>query len=90
MNINFNTAVGNNTNFKAVNQKYLKAAEKSYKWFGNIDSSWYYSIQDDFFMWKGISQQDAIDTLLAAKKWVNKGSMDAFNHILETIKKGNI
>ena len=88
MNINFNPAVGNNTNFRAVSQKYMKTAEKCYKGYGNITSRWYYSLRDDVFMWKGISQQDAIDTLLAVKKWVNEESMGAFNHILESIKRG--
>ena len=37
-------------------------------------------------MWKGISKQDAIDTLIAVKQYVNKESMDAYNHILESIK----
>ena len=87
MNINFNTAVGNNTNFRAVSQKYMKTAEKSYRWFGDLDSSWYYSVRDDVFMWKGLSKQDAIDTLLAAKKWVNEESMGFFNHVLESIKR---
>lgn len=88
MNVNFNPAIGNNTNFKAVNQKYLKSAEKSYKWFGNLDSSWYNSIRDDVVLWKGISIQDAVDTMLAVKKYVNKGSMDFYNHVLERIKQG--
>ena len=49
-------------------------------------SEWYYSIRDDALMWKGISKQDAIDTLIAVKKYVSKGSMDAYNHVLESIK----
>lgn len=79
--------LGIRPNFKAVNQKYLKKAEKSYRWFGNVNSEWYNSIRDDVFLWKGISKQDAIDTMLAVKKYVNEGSMDAFNHVLDAFKK---
>ena len=79
--------LGVKPNFKAVNQKYLKKAEKSYRWFGNVNSEWYNSIRDDVFLWKGISKQDAIDTMLAVKKYVNEGSMDAFNHVLDAFKK---
>ena len=79
--------LGIQPNFKAVNQKYLKKAEKSYRWFGNVNSEWYNSIRDDVFLWKGISKQDAIDTMLAVKKYVNEGSMDAFNHVLDAFKK---
>lgn len=86
MNVNFNPSVKTNTNFQAVSQKYLKTAKKCYEGYGNLSSRWYYSIQDDALMWKGISKQDAIDTLIAVKKYVNKGSMDAYNHILESIK----
>ena len=79
--------LGIRPNFKAVNQNYLKKAEKSYRWFGNVNSEWYNSIRDDVFLWKGISKQDAIDTMLAVKKYVNEGSMDAFNHVLDAFKK---
>ncbi len=79
--------LGVKPNFKAVNQKYLKMAQKSYEGYGNISSKWYYAIRDDVFLWKGISKQDAIDTMLAVKKYVNEGSMDAFNHVLDAFKK---
>ena len=51
-------------------------------------SEWYYSIRDDALMWKGISIQDAVDTMIAVKKYVSKGSMGAYNHVLESIKRG--
>ena len=86
MNVNFNPSVKTNTNFQAVSQKYLKTAKKCYEGYGNLMSEWYYSIRDDALMWKGISKQDAIDTLIAVKKYVSKGSMDAYNHVLESIK----
>lgn len=85
MKVSFNPTY--NQNFQAVNQKYLKTAQKSYKWFGNVNSEWYNSIRDDVFLWKGISKQDAIDTMLAVKKYVNEGSMDFYNHVLDSIKK---
>ena len=85
MKVNLNPTY--NQNFQAVNQKYLKKAEKSYRWFGNVNSEWYNSIRDDVFLWKGISKQDAIDTMLAVKKYVNEGSMDFYNHVLDSIKK---
>ena len=88
MNVNFNPAMQSNTNFKAVNQKYLKSAQKSYEWFGNVNSEWYNAIRDDAILWKGISIQDAVDTMLAVKKYVNEGSMEAYNHVLTRIKQG--
>ena len=88
MNVNFNPAMQSNTNFKAVNQKYLKSAQISYEWFGNVNSEWYNAIRDDAILWKGISIQDAVDTMLAVKKYVNEGSMEVYNHVLTRIKQG--
>ena len=88
MNVNFNPAMQSNTNFKAVNQKYLKSAQKSYEWFGNVNSEWYNAIRDDAILWKEISIKDAVDTMLAVKKYVNEGSMDFYNHVLTRIKQG--
>ena len=88
MSVIFNPAVQSNTSFKAVNQKYLKSAQKSYEWFGNVNSEWYNAIRDDAILWKEISIKDAVDTMLAVKKYVNEGSMDFYNHVLTRIKKG--
>ena len=88
--VSFNPYVNQNVNCRAVNQKYLKLAQKSFEGYGNISSKWYYSIRDDVCMWKGISKQDAIDTMLAIKKYVNEGSMDAYNHVLDSIKKAEV
>ena len=88
MSVNFNPAVQSNTSFKAVNQKYLKSAQKSYEWFGNVNSEWYNAIRDDAILWKEISIKDAVDTMLAVKKYVNEGSMDFYNHVLTRIKQG--
>ncbi len=88
--VSFNPYVNQNINCKAVSQKYLKTAEKSYRRFGNVTSEWYYSIRDDVCLWKGISKQDAIDTMLAVRKYVEEGSMDAYNHVLDSIKKAEV
>ena len=88
MNVNFNPAVQSNTSFKAVSQNHLKAAKKCYEGYGNLSSRWYYSVRDDVLLWKELSKKDAIDTMLAAKKYVSEGSFEFFNHVLESIKKG--
>ena len=73
--------------FQKVNQKYLKEAENWYKRRGNIDSSWYESLCDDVILFKDISKQDAIDTINAARKYVTKGSMKAYETLLKNIQK---
>ena len=88
--VKFNPYVNQNVNCRAVNQKYLKLAQKSFEGYGNISSKWYYSIRDDVCLWKGISKQDAIDTMLAVRKYVEEGSMDAYNHVLDSIKKAEV
>ena len=88
MNISFNPSIKSNPNFTAVNQKYLQSAKKCYEGYGNLMSEWYYSIRDDALMWKGISIQDAVDTMIAVKKYVSKGSIGFYNHVLESIKRG--
>ncbi len=72
--------------FQKVNQKYLKKAEEWYRRRGNIDSSWYESLCDDVLLFKDISKQDAIDTINAARKYVTKGSMEAYNTLMKEIK----
>ena len=88
MNVNFNPAMQSNTNFKAISQKHLKAAKKCYEGYGNLSSRWYNSVLDDAILWKELSIQDAVDTMLAVKKYVNEGSMDFYNHVLKRIKQG--
>lgn len=75
------------TNFKAVNQKYLKWAEKMYKERRTITSEWVESLTDDVILFGDVSKQDAIDTMNAVRKYVNQGSMDAFENRLKVIKK---
>ena len=68
---------GRQPSFQKVNEKYLKKAEE-----------WYNSLRDDVTLFKDISPQDGVDTMMAAKKYVNEGSMGFFNHVLECIKRG--
>ena len=88
--VKFNPYVNQNVNCRAVNQKYLKLAQKSFEGYGNISSKWSYSIRDDVCLWKGISKQDAIDTMLAVRKYVEEGSMDFYNHVLDSIKRAEV
>ena len=81
-------AVNNNQPaFQKVNQKYLKEAENWYKRRGDIESIWYESLCDDVILFKDISKQDAIDTINAARKYVTKGSMKAYDTLLKNIQK---
>ena len=73
--------------FQKVNQKYLKWAEKDYKLMKNIGTEWYESLRDDVTLFKDISKQDGVDTMNAAKKYVTEGSMKAFNHVMDCIKR---
>ena len=82
--------VSNGTNqpaFQAVNQKYLKWAEKDYKLMKNIGTEWYESLRDDVTLFRDISSKDGVDTMNAAKKYVSQGSMKAFNHVMDCIKR---
>ena len=80
-------AVNNQPAFQKVNQKYLKEAENWYKRRGDIESIWYESLCDDVILFKDISKQDAIDTINAARKYVTKGSMKAYDTLLKNIQK---
>ncbi len=73
--------------FQKVNQKYLKWAEKDYKLMKNIGTEWYESLCDDVILFKDVSKQDAIDTINAARKYVTKGSMKAYDTLLKNIQK---
>ena len=72
MRIDFNTNNQVNQNFRAVNQKYLKDAQRMFEKRGTITSEWIESLTDDVALFKEISKQDAIDTMNAVKKYVNK------------------
>ena len=71
MRIDLNTINQVNQNFRAVNQKYLKDAQRMFEKRGTITSEWIESLTDDVALFKEISKQDAIDTMNAAKKFVN-------------------
>ncbi len=84
--LNKSVKKSNQPAFQAVNQKYLKAAEDWYRRRGNICTSWYESLRDDVILFKDISKQDAIDTINAARKYVNAGSMKAYDTLLKNIQ----
>lgn len=86
MRIDFNTNNQVNQNFRAVNQKYLKDAQRMFEKRGTITSEWIESLTDDVALFKEISKQDAIDTMNAAKKYVNKGSLAAYKSTLDYFK----
>ena len=82
--------VSNGTNqpaFQAVNQKYLKWAEKLYKERRNITTEWYESLRDDVTLFKDISSKDGVDTMNAVRKYVTEPSMKFFNHVMDCIKR---
>lgn len=72
--------------FQAVNQKLLKEAEDWYRRRGNINTTWYDAILDGVILFKEISKQDAIDTINAARKYVNAGSMEAYDTLLKDVQ----
>ena len=87
MKITFNPAVGvKQPTFRAVNLEYLKRAQKSYLEWGNLSGDWLLSLEDSLVLFKEISKQDALDTMNAVRKYVNKGSMDFFESKFNYIK----
>ena len=86
MRIDFNTNNQVNQNFRAVNQKYLKDSQRMFEKRGTITSEWIESLTDDVALFKEISKQDAIDTMNAVKKYVNKGSLAAYKSTLDYFK----
>ena len=86
MKITFNPAVGvKQPTFRAVNLEYLKRAQKMYAGGGAITSLWYEQLCDAFALFKKISKQDALDTMVAAKKYADEG-MEGFNSLYKYIK----
>ena len=59
-------------NFQAVNQKYFEWAKKDYSLEKNVSTEWLDRISFDVFLFKSLSRQDAIDTINAVKKYMNK------------------
>ena len=72
--------------FQAVNQKYLKWAEKDYKIVKNVSGHLLESLTDDVILFGDISKRDAIDTMNAIRKFVDQDSMKAFENRLKAIK----
>ena len=80
------TSISNNQlAFKKVNQEFYNMAEKMYKNRGAM-TSWWIERMTDYVIWKDISIQDALDTMNAVRKFVNKGSLKAFDTTYDFIK----
>ena len=80
------TSISNNQlAFKKVNQKYYDIAEKMYKNRKTVTSEWFEWLTDDV-VWNVISKQDALDTMSAVLKWVNKESLKAFENMYKYIE----
>ena len=58
--------------FKAVNQKYMDWAKEDYSFDEDISGEWLTRLSFDVFLFKKITPQDAIDTINAVKKYMNK------------------
>lgn len=72
--------------FQAVNQKYLKWAEKDYKIVKNISGHLLESLRDDVCLFGDISKKDGIDTMNAIRKYADPEGKEFFDHVLENIK----
>ena len=58
-------------NFQAVNQKYFEWAKKDYSLTQDVSINWMQNLSFDVFLFRKISRQDAIDTVVAVKKYMN-------------------
>ena len=59
-------------NFRAVNKKYFEWAKKDYSLVKNVSTEWLQRLSYDVFLFKEISVRDGLDTVIAAKKYINK------------------
>ena len=85
-NISEQTNISNNQlAFKKVNQEFYNMAEKMYRDRGSVTSWWLERITD-YVIWNDMSKQDALDTMRAVLKWVNKESLKAFKNRYNYIK----
>ena len=64
--------INSQPNFKAVNQKYFEWAKKDYSLEKNVSTEWLHRLRFAVCLFKEISRQDAIDTVNAVKKYMNK------------------
>ncbi len=67
--------ISSQPNFQAVNQKYFEWAKKDFARGNNVSTEWLDRISFDVFLFKSLSRQDAIDTIKAVKKYMNKTSI---------------
>ena len=80
------TSIPNNQlAFKKVNQEFYKMAEESFKDWKDVTSEWYEWLTDNV-VWHWISKEDALDTMDAVRKWVRKGSLEAFESMYKYIQ----
>ena len=75
-------------NFRAVNKKYFEWAKKDYSLEKNVSTEWLQRLRYDVFLFKNISRQDAIDTINAVKKYMNKTD-EGIEHVLGNFKNPN-
>ena len=71
--------------FKKINQEFYKMAEESFKDWKDVTSEWYEWLTDAV-VWNEIPKQDALDTMDAVRKWVRKGSLEAFESMYKYIQ----
>ena len=71
--------------FKKINQEFYKMAEESFKDWKDVISEWYEWLTDNV-VWHWISKKDALDTMDAVRKWVRKGSLEAFESMYKYIQ----
>ena len=74
--------------FNAVNQKYMAWAKKDYSLEKNVSTEWLSRLRYDVFLFKKISKQDAIDTINAVKKFMNKTD-EGIEATLKYFKRSN-
>lgn len=74
--------------FKAVNQKYMAWAKEDFNIEKNVSNEWLMQLRFDVFLFKKISRQDAIDTVNAVKKFMNKTD-EGIEETLKYFKRSN-
>ena len=74
--------------FNAVNQKYMAWAKKDYSRVENVSGEWLDRLSFDVFLFKKISRQDAIDTINAVKKFMNKTNI-GLEETLDSLRNPN-
>ena len=80
--------INSQPNFKAVNQKYFEWAKKDYARGNNVSTEWLQRLRYDVFLFKEISRQDAIDTVNAVKRYMNKSGV-GLEDLLQIFKNPN-